>query len=158
MPDPLALSVSPVTVTLSLAVATMSPALACPAATCSLPWRKNRPPSFSSVSRPRFATVASGLIRPERTRISEMRPVYGSEIVLNTMAAKGASGEGGTVFSAPSIRTLTFPASTGDGRYERKPLRSVWSADVGQARGREDREDLMVEDALLEAGPELLRG
>ena len=75
MPDPLALSESPVTVILSLAVATMSPALAWPAATCSLPWRKNRPPSFSSVSRPRFATVASGLIRPERTRISEMRPV-----------------------------------------------------------------------------------
>ncbi len=50
IPAPLAQSVSPVAVTFSLAVATMSPALACPAGTCSFPWRKKRPPSFSSAS------------------------------------------------------------------------------------------------------------
>jgi hypothetical protein len=116
MPEPLALRVSPVAVTLSLAVATMSPALACPAATCSLPWRKNSPPSFSSVSRVALATVPSGLVRPEKTRIREMRPVYGSEIVLNTMAAKGASGDGGTLVSSPLMVALTGPASTGEGR------------------------------------------
>ncbi len=72
---PLADSVSPVDVTLSLAVAQMSPHLTCPAGTCSLPWRKNRPPSFSSASLLTFVTRLSGLIFPENTRISEIRPV-----------------------------------------------------------------------------------
>src|SRR5512136_28894 len=107
---------SPVDVTLSLAVAAMSPALAWPAAICSFPWRKNRPTNFSSVSRVIFVAVPSGFIRPEKTRIKEIRPVYGSEIVLKTKAENGASVDGWTAWSWPLTLALTPSLSRGEGR------------------------------------------
>ncbi len=127
----LAERVSPVSALPSLATAQMSPAMHCATVRCVLPSGEVSAPTFSSTSwssRPRSepgkelewpetCTVVSGRMVPENTRTSEMRPTYGSVVVLTTSATSGPAGshDSGPCGRPSGLVTGGTSCSSGDG-------------------------------------------
>ena len=93
--------VSPEEVTLSLGTETMSPGTATSRGLVSLPTRPTTCPIRSSLCLVAFHTLESLHRAPENTRIRLSLPANGSEMVLNTSAARGASSSGCTRISSP---------------------------------------------------------
>jgi hypothetical protein len=121
-------SVSPVSACASFATATRSPATANSTGRCVLPSGLDRAPTFSSTSWsgwprsampwPETCTGRSGRSVPEKTRTSEIRPTYGSEVVLTTSATSGPSGSqpSGALGSPSGVVTAGIRCSPGAGK------------------------------------------
>ena len=157
-------SVSPVSARASLATAQMSPAIARDTVRCVLPSGEVMAPTFSSTSWsswprslrkcPDTCTTESGRRVPEKMRTREMRPTYGSVVVLTTSATSGPSGSHvsgacGEPFGAVTGGTS---CSSGDG----KPCvitssSSVMPRPVGDADGEH-----RVEGAAGDGGLEVV--
>ena len=127
-------SVSPVSVTVSLATAPISPALSSPIGSCSLPWSSSSWPIRSSSPRVAFQTWACEWSVPDSTRRYVSRPTNGSAVVLNTRTRSGPSSSAGTSTVAPPLsvavdrRLVGRGGEVADDRVEqRRAGRSPWS-------------------------------
>ncbi len=110
-------SVSPVSVTASLATAPISPALSSPMGSCSLPWSSSSCPIRSSSSRLPFQTWACERSVPDSTRRYVSRPTNGSAVVLNTRTSSGPLSSAATSTVAPDLSVaLVGGSSAGEGR------------------------------------------
>src|ERR1700684_3015529 len=96
-------SVSPVVVSLSLATATISPAIALAIGDCFLPSSRSNWAKRFLVSRVELRMPASLCARPEIMRKIESLPANGSIIVLNTSAANGAAGSAVRLTGSPVV-------------------------------------------------------
>ena len=117
-------SVSPVAVSLSLATAQISPAIAAGIGDCFLPSSRKSCPKRSFTSRLVLSTVESLVARPETTRSTESLPAKGSMTVLNTSAANGAAGSAGRSTAEPVLASIASIGGTSTGDAQSSTIAS----------------------------------
>ena len=149
-------SVSPVSVTVSLAIAPISPAFSSPMGSCSLPCSSSSWPIRSSAPWVAFQMWACEWSVPDRTRRYVSRPTNGSAVVLKTRTRSGPSSSAATsTVVAGLVRGLDRRLVGGRGQVAHDRIEQAAQADALRRAAEQHRRQDRLLDALAQAGLEL---